>query len=176
MDQFGDGHTTTTPTSKCGPIMAPKTELKPGALTCCSFSWNVLHPPTPGFSLTSFRLCQVLPPLPHLRGHPVRWHHLNRGSLPPVILSSLLASCFFEAATTYRICYFVCSWSPPWNWKLCRAGVQVFYSPLWSQHLEKRLAHGRFSACGCWMNAWLIRRRKVCGYLERGASRPHHWC
>lgn len=55
-------------------------------------------------------------------------------------------------------------------------GFRSFYSPLWSQHLEKRLAHGRFSACGCWMNAWLIRRRKVCGYLERGASRPHHWC
>ena len=99
--------------------------------TCCSFSWNVSCTPTstpttgllPHFFQSLPRLCSATSSeAPSLFAHTV-W---TRGSFVCHSLSPHSAPCFFKAAATYRICYFVCSLSPPRNHKLYRAGVQLF--------------------------------------------------
>lgn len=137
------------------------------AQPCCSFSWNVLPIPFPPPLSPSYRaspslllsaLCRMFPDLSW--GLPCA-RYLNDRLLCPVILSSLAlprVSSKRLPLTRFVILFVVDL--PLWNWKLQWARVQVGFVHAWPQHLEKRLVHSKFEVSGCWINAWLIRRRK----------------
>ena len=120
VDQFGEGHTTTTPTGRHTQSLLLRQ------------NWNLWHllesslPPTAGFSLTSFQSLSR----PTLSEGSSHWLTLPEWRLSFRIVLYSLTRAHFMFLQSSGICCFVCSLSP------CEIGSstgQVFRAGLWSQ-------------------------------------------
>ena len=145
MDRFAEGYSTTTPLENVAQSLLLRQKWNPGHLPGSSLP----PPPTVGFPLPSFWSLSRLT----LSEGSSHWLTLPEWRLScRIVLYSLTRANFMFLQSSGIFC-FVCSLAPR---EIGSSTGQVFRAGLWSQHLEKRLAHSRSSVSDCWMNAWFI--------------------